>query len=120
MRPAASSRPRAPAGRNPGANPTARSRAQDSEHSDEARAPSKSRFSHPPALRLGERRNNRDRMTDVQSFTPSREDFSALLDESFGGRDFMEGSVVQGVVVAADRGYVDVDGGLKTEGRIPT
>ncbi|HEX8568455.1 MAG TPA: S1 RNA-binding domain-containing protein, partial [Caulobacteraceae bacterium] len=59
-------------------------------------------------------------MTDVQSFTPSRDDFSALLDESFGGRDFMEGTVVQGIVVAADRDFIVVDVGLKTEGRIAT
>ena len=57
-------------------------------------------------------------MTDVQSYTPSREDFAALLDESFGGRDFAEGTVVQGTVVSADRDFVVVDVGLKTEGRI--
>ncbi len=59
-------------------------------------------------------------MTDVQSFTPSRDDFSAMLDESFGGRDFAEGTVVQGIVVGVDRDFVIVDVGLKTEGRIST
>jgi len=59
-------------------------------------------------------------MTDVQSFTPSRDDFAALLDEAFGGRDFAEGTVVKGRVVSVDRDFVVVDVGLKTEGRIPT
>ena len=35
-------------------------------------------------------------MADDMSMNPSRDDFSALLDESMGGRDFMEGQVVQG------------------------
>ena len=59
-------------------------------------------------------------MTDVQSFSPSRDDFAALLDESFGGRDFAEGTVVKGQVVSVDRDFVVVDVGLKTEGRIST
>jgi small subunit ribosomal protein S1 len=59
-------------------------------------------------------------MTDVQSYSPSRADFSALLDEAMGGRDFMEGTVVQGTVVAVDRDFVVIDVGLKTEGRIAT
>jgi len=59
-------------------------------------------------------------MTDVQSFTPSRDDFAALLDETLGGRDFAEGSVVPGKVVGVDRDFVIVDVGLKTEGRIST
>ncbi len=32
----------------------------------------------------------------IMSLNPSRDDFAALLDESLGGRDFMEGHVVQG------------------------
>jgi small subunit ribosomal protein S1 len=59
-------------------------------------------------------------MTDVQSFSPSRDDFAALLDETLGGRDFAEGSVVPGKVVGIDRDFVIVDVGLKTEGRIST
>ncbi|MBW3618360.1 MAG: 30S ribosomal protein S1 [Proteobacteria bacterium] len=59
-------------------------------------------------------------MTDVQSFTPSRDDFAALLEETLGGRDFAEGSVVPGKVVGIDRDFVIVDVGLKTEGRIST
>ena len=58
-------------------------------------------------------------MADDASMNPSRDDFSALLDESFGGRDIMEGSVVHGQVVAVEKDFVSVDVGLKTEGRVP-
>ena len=50
--------------------------------------------------------------------SPSRDDFAALLDESFGGRDFMEGSVVKGKVVGIEKDFAIIDVGLKTEGRI--
>src|SRR3546814_19089175 len=50
--------------------------------------------------------------------SPTREDFSALLDESLGGRDFMEGQVVQGKVVAIEKDLAIIDVGLKTEGRV--
>jgi small subunit ribosomal protein S1 len=59
-------------------------------------------------------------MTDVQSFTPSRDDFASMLEETLGGRDFAEGTVVKGKVVGVDRDFVIVDVGLKTEGRIST
>ena len=55
----------------------------------------------------------------LETLTPSRDDFAALLDESFGGRDIMEGSVVHGIVRAIEKDYVVVDVGLKTEGRVP-
>lgn len=52
------------------------------------------------------------------SLNPSRDDFSALLDESLGGRDFMEGQVVHGLVVAIEKDFAIIDVGLKTEGRV--
>ena len=58
-------------------------------------------------------------MADDASMNPSRDDFAALLDESFGGRDIMEGTVVHGHVVAVEKDFVVVDVGLKTEGRVP-
>jgi len=57
-------------------------------------------------------------MADDMSMTPSRDDFAALLEESFGGRDIMEGSVVKGRVAAIEKDFVIIDVGLKTEGRI--
>jgi len=52
------------------------------------------------------------------SMNPSRDDFAALLDEAMGGRDFMEGTVVQGKVVGIEKDFAIIDVGLKTEGRI--
>lgn len=52
------------------------------------------------------------------SLNPTRDDFSALLDESLGGRDFMEGQVVHGKVVAIEKDFAIIDVGLKTEGRV--
>jgi small subunit ribosomal protein S1 len=49
---------------------------------------------------------------------PTRDDFAALLDEALGGRDFVEGSVVHGKVVAIEKDFAVIDVGLKTEGRI--
>jgi small subunit ribosomal protein S1 len=47
-----------------------------------------------------------------------REDFEALLNESFGSNDAMEGSVIKGKIVAIEKDMAVVDVGLKTEGRI--
>ncbi len=52
------------------------------------------------------------------SMSPTRDDFAALLDEAMGGRDFVEGSVVKGLVVAIEKDFAIIDVGLKTEGRI--
>ena len=49
---------------------------------------------------------------------PSREDFAALLDESFGKSDALEGSVIKGRVVAIEKDMAVIDIGLKTEGRV--
>ncbi len=53
------------------------------------------------------------------SLTPSRDDFAAMLDESFSATSVYEGNVVKGLVVAVEHDFVVVDVGLKTEGRIP-
>ncbi|HEX6860898.1 MAG TPA: 30S ribosomal protein S1 [Caulobacteraceae bacterium] len=57
-------------------------------------------------------------MADDMSLNPSRDEFAALLDENFGGKEFMEGSVVQGTIVGIEKDVAIVDIGLKTEGRI--
>ena len=51
--------------------------------------------------------------------TPSREDFAALLEQSFDGSAPQEGSVVKGHVVAIEKDVAVIDVGLKTEGRVP-
>ena len=50
---------------------------------------------------------------------PSREDFAALLEESFAKTDIVEGSVVKGTVVAIEKDLAVIDVGLKVEGRVP-
>ena len=52
------------------------------------------------------------------SFNPTRDDFEALLNDSMGGRDFAEGSVVKGKVVGVEKDFAIIDVGLKTEGRV--
>ncbi len=54
----------------------------------------------------------------VSARTPSREDFAALLDESYGN-DAFEGTVVKGTIVAIEKDVAVIDIGLKTEGRVP-
>lgn len=57
-------------------------------------------------------------MADDMSFNPTRDDFEALLNDSMGGRDFAEGTVVKGLVVGIEKDFAIIDVGLKTEGRV--
>ena len=52
-------------------------------------------------------------------FTPTRDDFAAMLEESYIERSPAEGAVVKGIIVAVENDFVVVDVGLKTEGRVP-
>src|SRR5271166_1143319 len=52
-------------------------------------------------------------------FNPSRDDFAALLAETYGESEAFEGSVVKGRVVAIEKDVAVIDIGLKTEGRVP-
>ncbi|MGH6677592.1 MAG: S1 RNA-binding domain-containing protein, partial [Bradyrhizobium sp.] len=52
------------------------------------------------------------------SYNPSREDFAAMLDESFAGGNLLESSVVKGTVVAIEKDMAVIDVGAKTEGRV--
>src|SRR3954451_7301185 len=54
----------------------------------------------------------------LQARAASREDFAALLEESFGTNDMAEGSVLKGTVVAIEKDLAVIDVGLKTEGRV--
>ncbi len=58
-------------------------------------------------------------MPAVEPQQPTREDFAALLEESFAKNDLVEGSVVKGMVVAIEKDVAVVDVGLKVEGRVP-
>ncbi|MDX1581463.1 MAG: S1 RNA-binding domain-containing protein, partial [Alphaproteobacteria bacterium] len=48
-----------------------------------------------------------------------QDEFAALLDETLGGQDDLEGSVIKGKVVAIENDLAVVDCGLKSEGRVP-
>jgi small subunit ribosomal protein S1 len=50
---------------------------------------------------------------------PTREDFAALLEESFLTHDILEGSVVKGRITAIEKDQAIIDVGLKVEGRVP-
>ena len=48
----------------------------------------------------------------------SREDFAAMLEESFGQGSLQEGTVVKGKVVGIEKDMAVIDVGAKTEGRV--
>jgi small subunit ribosomal protein S1 len=50
---------------------------------------------------------------------PSREDFAAMLEQSFETQSPQEGAVIKGRIVAIENDFAVVDVGLKTEGRVP-
>ncbi|MFC4271616.1 30S ribosomal protein S1 [Sneathiella chungangensis] len=50
---------------------------------------------------------------------PAVEDFAALLDESYGASDSLEGTVIKGTVINIENDLAIIDVGLKSEGRIP-
>jgi small subunit ribosomal protein S1 len=58
-------------------------------------------------------------MATATSAAPSREDFAKLLEESIGGGNMQEGSVIKGKVVGIEKDLAIIDVGLKTEGRVP-
>ncbi|HTI31393.1 MAG TPA: 30S ribosomal protein S1 [Sphingomonas sp.] len=49
---------------------------------------------------------------------PTRDDFAALLDETFGKDDSFEGKVVKGTITAIENDHAVIDVGLKSEGRV--
>src|SRR6516165_5595474 len=57
-------------------------------------------------------------MASTQSLAPTREDFTALLNETYGPDEAFEGTVVKGKIVAIEKDMAVIDVGLKTEGRV--
>ena len=57
-------------------------------------------------------------MSAVESYHAGREDFAALLEESFTRNEALEGTVIKGKVVAIEKDMAIIDVGLKTEGRV--
>src|SRR5277367_3244429 len=56
--------------------------------------------------------------TESSIATPSREDFAAMLEQSFETQSPQEGSVIKGTIISIENDFAMVDVGLKTEGRI--
>jgi small subunit ribosomal protein S1 len=65
--------------------------------------------SNPPALASGDY---------MATATATREDFAAMLEESFTQGSPQEGSVVKGKVVGIEKDMAVIDVGAKTEGRV--
>ena len=57
--------------------------------------------------------------TYSETLNPSREDFAALLEETMGGGEAQEGSVIKGTIISIENDLAVIDVGLKTEGRVP-
>src|SRR5436190_15341732 len=54
----------------------------------------------------------------ASSSAPTREDFAAMLEESFTQGSLQEGTVVKGIVVGIEKDMAVIDVGAKTEGRV--
>jgi small subunit ribosomal protein S1 len=57
--------------------------------------------------------------TVTKEFSPSRDEFAAMLNETLSGDEAYEGSVVRGKIVAIEKDLAVIDVGLKMEGRVP-
>ncbi len=57
--------------------------------------------------------------TASETPAPGKESFAALLDESLGQSDGLEGTVLKGTVIAVEGDAAVIDVGLKSEGRVP-
>ena len=55
---------------------------------------------------------------ETETAAPQKESFAALLEESLGTSDSLEGTVLRGTVVSIDSDSALVDVGLKSEGRV--
>ena len=53
-----------------------------------------------------------------KDFSPTRDEFAALLAESLAKEDLFEGSVVKGKIVGIEKDLAVIDVGLKMEGRV--
>ena len=56
--------------------------------------------------------------TATETAAAPKENFAALLEETLGTADGLEGTVLKGVVITVEGDSVIVDVGLKSEGRV--
>ena len=72
------------------------------------------------ATQVGSRQRYNPATEGLEAFqSQNKENFSALLEENFSGRQSFEGQVLKGMIVGLTDDVVIVDVGLKSEGRIP-
>ncbi len=57
-------------------------------------------------------------MAETATAEPKKENFAALLEESLGTADSLEGTVLKGTIISIEGDQVLVDVGLKSEGRV--
>ena len=57
-------------------------------------------------------------MAEAATSTAAKESFAALLDETLGTDDSLEGKVLRGTIVSIEGDSALVDVGLKSEGRV--
>jgi len=58
-------------------------------------------------------------VAENENMNPTKEDFAALLEDSFAANNTQEGSVIKGRITAIENDLAIIDVGLKTEGRVP-
>jgi small subunit ribosomal protein S1 len=58
------------------------------------------------------------KVRDESISSPNRDDFAAMLEESFITQSPAEGSVIKGKIVSIENDFAVIDVGLKTEGRV--
>jgi small subunit ribosomal protein S1 len=68
--------------------------------------------------RHGSKKYRKEVLRMAQSNLAVKEDFAALLEESFNTSPNIEGSVIKGTIVRVDDDFALIDVGLKSEGRI--
>src|SRR3546814_17585681 len=71
----------------------------------------------PPGLDSAEDKG-RPPMAEAATQTAPKESFAALLDESLGTEDSLEGKVLRGTIIAIEGDTAVIDVGLKSEGRV--
>jgi small subunit ribosomal protein S1 len=59
-----------------------------------------------------------EQVTGGADAATKKESFAALLEESLGARNNLEGTVVNGTIVSIENDYAIIDVGLKSEGRV--
>ncbi len=67
---------------------------------------------------MARNRSSVTKVHDESISSPNRDDFAAMLEESFVTQSPAEGSVIKGKIVAIENDFAVIDVGLKTEGRV--